>query len=436
MHLETIQHLRSLASQHDDLVPIAKPLLLDLLDSYERHAGKEQRLLTGLVESERELAQIREAGTPACPINASMTHHAALHGLPHWQCVSHKSNAWWRRVDGYEETYFDATTSYPDVLRRIDELVPMADPDTLPDPQDLQRLRYQPHWSGREMDAIDELSRLKDLEPVAIVRQALRHYQLAHAELNNPALEPADVLTGNEELIAQLTASLATIAGAAHMIIEAYDPRFFRAGAWAKAALQACQEQFPTPETSVSPKYLIISDERRTHGMVWFYAPDSKGYTVCTARAGRFTEAEAAAILAGTSGELSALRESDLPKLQILHHIDRGYGDNGAILKNLITHVLPTTESPPVNTVNSVNPVTAPETFEAHGHTWTRHTPGDPCPVPWNTLVSVLLAWELKADELPSKDFVSARSLTWSRTGHAGIIGWRYAEPQPSTSDK
>lgn len=23
-----------------------------------------------------------------------------------------------------------------------------------------------------------------------------------------------------------------------------------------------------------------------------------------------------------------------------------------------------------------------PETFEAHGHTWTRHTPGDPCPVP------------------------------------------------------
>ena len=37
MHLETLQHLRSLAGQHDDLVPIAKPLLLDLLDSYERH---------------------------------------------------------------------------------------------------------------------------------------------------------------------------------------------------------------------------------------------------------------------------------------------------------------------------------------------------------------------------------------------------------------
>jgi len=48
MHLETIQHLRNVAGQHDDLVPIAKPLLLDLLDSYEH-------------------TQLREAGTPACP---------------------------------------------------------------------------------------------------------------------------------------------------------------------------------------------------------------------------------------------------------------------------------------------------------------------------------------------------------------------------------
>lgn len=285
MHLETIQHLRSLASQHDDLVPIAKPLLLDLLDSYERHAGKEQRLLTGLVESERELAQIREAGTPACPINASMTHHAALHGLPHWQCVSHKSNAWWRRVDGYEETYFDATTSYPDVLRRIDELVPMADPDTLPDPQDLQRLRYQPHWSGREMDAIDELSRLKDLEPVAIVRQALRHYQLAGAEVNNPAL--------------------------------------------------------PVPSVT------------------------------------------------------------------------------------------------PVNPVTSPQPPNpAPETFEAHGHTWTRHTPGDPCPVPPDTLVHVLLR-----EELHDPVFCDPKGSKWSWAANIHdrtdeIIGWRYAEPQPSTPAK
>lgn len=128
-----------------------------------------------------------------------------------------------------------------------------------------------------------------------------------------------------------------------------------------------------------------------------------------------------------------------LETIQHLRGLAGAYDDLVPIAKPLLLDLLDSYErhaSPPVNKVNPVNPVPAPETFEAHGHTWTRHTPGDPCPVPWNTLVSVLLAWELKADELPSKDFVSARSLTWSRTGHAGIIGWRYAEPQPSTSDK
>lgn len=382
MHLETIQHLRSLADRHDDLVPIAKPLLLDLLDSYERQQDTQTlvselqikceanaRTLAATMQSHgmvlydgpdgrrvitaahaqtlSELAQLREAGTPACPINASMTHHAAVHGLPHWQCVSHKSNAWWRRVDGYEETYFDATTGYPDVLRRIDELVPMADPDTQPDPQDLRRLRYQPHWSVREMDAIDELSRLKDLEPVAIVRQALRHYQLAHADLKHPAAMPADVLTANEEIIAQLEASLGTIAEAAHMIIGAYDPRFFRAGAWAQAALQACQEQFPCKAVN---------------------------------------------------------------------------------------------EVTPVNPVTSPQPPTPePETFEAHGHTWTRHTPGDPCPVPKDTEVIVLLRRELH--QIPGCSEVrKAGEYAWCRIGDgrhsAEIIGWRYAEPQPSTPAK
>lgn len=245
MHLETIQHLRSLAGRHDDLVPIAKPLLLDLLDSYERQ-------------------------------------------------------------------------------------------------QDQRRLRYQPHWSVREMDAIDELSRLKDLEPVAIVRQALRHYQLAHADLKNPAAMPADVLTANEEIIAQLEASLGTIAEAAHMIIGAYDPRYFRAGAWAQAALQACQEQFP-----------------------------------CKA----------------------------------------------------------------VNEVTPVNPVTSPqpETFESHGHTWTRHTPGDPRPVPKDTEVIVLLRRELH--QIPGGSEVrKAGEYAWCQIGDgrhsAEIIGWRYAEPQPSTPAK
>ena len=340
MHLETIQHLRSLAGRHDDLVPIAKPLLLDLLDSYERHELRSLNASVRIVGAASEkhaeqmllLAQFcqcevsytdggngedyflshgsqqlrlsarsnkadgaflriqarpsesedlpapaaREAGIPACSINARMTHHAAVHGLPHWQCVSHKSNAWWRRVDGYEETYFDATTGYPDVLRRIDELVPMADPDTQPDPQDLRRLRYQPHWSVREMDAIDELSRIKDIEPVAIVRQALRHYQLAGAEVNNPAL--------------------------------------------------------------------------------------------------------------------------------------------------------------PVPSVTPVNP--APETFEAHGHTWTRHTPGDPCPVPANAMVEVLLRCELNGRQWPECRPAGEYDWTTDDGEWWDIIGWRYAAPQPSTPDK
>lgn len=155
---------------------------------------------------------------------------------------------------------------------------PAADPDNLPKPADLRRLRYQPHWSVQEMDAIDELSRLKDLEPVAIVRQALRHYQLAHADLKNPALA--------------------------------------------------------------------------------------------------------------------------------------------------------------VNTVNTVNPVPAPETFEAHGHTWTRHTPGDPCPVPPDTLVHVLLRAEL-SDPV----FCDPKGSKWSWAANIDdrtdeIIGWRYATPQPSTPAK
>lgn len=192
------------------------------------------------------------------------------------------------------------------------------------------------------------------------------------------------------------------------------------------------------PLATTPPKYLIISEERRTNGLVWFYAPDSKGYTACVQTAGRYTESEAAAILFSTSGELSALRESDLPRLQIQHHIDRGYGNNGATLKTLITHALPepihaTTSAtswhtqPPVNPVSQVNPVqTAPETFEAHGHTWTRHTPGEPCPETNGRMIAVLQrhgpapgwagAWHWKWDTIPNFPQFE-------------IIGWRYATP-------
>ena len=333
MHLETIQHLRGLAVAYDDLVPIAKPLLFDLLDSYERHADKEHRLLSGLVESERELAEIREAGTLAC-----------------WQPI--------------ETAPKDGTL--------IDLWLPKS------------RTRTTRCYWGRPQHACGENEGYCDACP------------------------DHDGWVDGEDFVLGYTSE--------------------KPSHW--MPMPAAPD---APETSVSPKYLIISDERRTHGMVWFYAPDSKGYTVCTARAGRFTEAEAAAILAGTSGELSALRESDLPKLQILHHIDRGYGNNGAILKTLITHVLPITESPPVNTVNPVNPVPAPETFEAHGHTWTRHTPGDPCPVPYLTKIYAL-------DAGGSFGPYEAGTFIWADTRHqtlgTNIIGWRHAEPQPSTPDK
>lgn len=44
MHLETIQHLRRLAGQHEELVPVTKALLLDLLESYEKHSLQPQIL--------------------------------------------------------------------------------------------------------------------------------------------------------------------------------------------------------------------------------------------------------------------------------------------------------------------------------------------------------------------------------------------------------
>lgn len=231
MHLETIKHLRGLAVAYDDLVPIAKPLLLELLDSYEESATVSESALE-LVHTDMQ-GQIYGA-------------EVIMH-----ECAADDFATWFQHFKSHTIT-------------------------------------------GTRVDQFD-----------------------IHSVLD--------------------------------IMVE-----------WIKAPFS-----LELPTASKPPQYLIISDERRTHGMVWFYAPDSKGYTVCTARAGRFTEAEAAAILAGTSGELSAMRESNLPKLQILHHIDRGYGDNGAILKTLITHALPTTESQPVNTVNPVIPVPAPETFEA-----------------------------------------------------------------------
>lgn len=90
----------------------------------------------------------------------------------------------------------------------------------------------------------------------------------------------------------------------------------------------------------------------------------------------------------------------------------------------------------PVNPVSQINPVpvTTPEAFQAHGHTWTRHTPGDPCPVPENSLVAVLLRKEVS--ELPPLDeeINPAWHYVWTYHSKAGfeIIGWRHASPSPS----
>ena len=66
------------------------------------------------------------------------------------------------------------------------------------------------------------------------------------------------------------------------------------------------------------------------------------------------------------------------------------------------------------------NPLAQPEpdTFEAHGKTWTRHTPGDPCPVDTVTLIDVLMDGDIVCVD----QYVEFAS-TWDN-----VIGWRYAD--------
>lgn len=72
-----------------------------------------------------------------------------------------------------------------------------------------------------------------------------------------------------------------------------------------------------------------------------------------------------------------------------------------------------------------------PETFEAHGKTWIRHTPGDPCPVHADAVVYVLTS---KKGQTPAS---AAGCCGWQYTEKDNawwgvILGWRYAdEPQP-----
>lgn len=83
----------------------------------------------------------------------------------------------------------------------------------------------------------------------------------------------------------------------------------------------------------------------------------------------------------------------------------------------------------------SAQPVKSePETFDAHGKTWTRHTPGDPMPCGKDSIVTVLYD--------PDEEFIGsgcpAHCFNWLNTsGMTPIIGWRYADqpkPEPAPS--
>lgn len=71
-------------------------------------------------------------------------------------------------------------------------------------------------------------------------------------------------------------------------------------------------------------------------------------------------------------------------------------------------------------------------TFEAHGHTWTRHTPVEPMPCDGDAVINWLTDDELKV--APKDLGVSARSceLCWRL-----IIGWRFADSaKPEQADR
>jgi hypothetical protein len=68
-----------------------------------------------------------------------------------------------------------------------------------------------------------------------------------------------------------------------------------------------------------------------------------------------------------------------------------------------------------------------PPTFQSHGHTWTKHAPGDPPPVPKATEVYVILEGGRLIDEP-----IVARNLNWGECEHKhlyNIKGYRLATP-------
>lgn len=66
----------------------------------------------------------------------------------------------------------------------------------------------------------------------------------------------------------------------------------------------------------------------------------------------------------------------------------------------------------------------APETFEAHGLTWFKHTPGDPMPCDGDAKINWLLSREKGGEEYTHWDKL-AKDIPWG--GALGVVGWRYA---------
>lgn len=77
------------------------------------------------------------------------------------------------------------------------------------------------------------------------------------------------------------------------------------------------------------------------------------------------------------------------------------------------------------NALDAIIPQTAkpaPETFEAHGLTWFKHTPGDPCPCDPTARTNVLWEEEVRGSHVRLL-VEAAGNADWDRAS-----GWRYAD--------
>lgn len=82
--------------------------------------------------------------------------------------------------------------------------------------------------------------------------------------------------------------------------------------------------------------------------------------------------------------------------------------------------------------------MSTPKTFEAHGHTWTAHTPGDPMPCDKFNEVCVITRDEVNSDKFGAIDQIQlAEDWRWEKISECElceIIGWRSANEQPRSA--